>query len=210
MDILVDLPGIAENLSQESSDRDDCRLECTSRIFSHLATLRQWRREWNTAHSHDVKLVTVDSDDDILSTRLEFGSANRAMEILYYNEALLFLNKLGAKAARETTSCFALRMAESAGNQNLSFVPPHSVEPRLQPAFESLMSLNCATRLLASSDEKRIVVTPAPIAAVYITLMETPELAGRWEQIMARYFVFEDAEVVFAGYMAGLGDSQWC
>ncbi|KAK1833061.1 hypothetical protein QBC39DRAFT_280101 [Podospora conica] len=207
MDILVDLPGIAEDLASPPAVGDDRQAACRVKIVSHLTGLRQWRREWNIAHTRSIRTVTVEGEDDILPTRLVFSSTAQAAEIMLYNEALLFLTKLGAMAHMESTSSFALRMTDGPGKENLSFVPSDVVEPRLQPALETLMAMGSATKLFASSDEKRTVMTPAPLAAVYITLMEEPALAGKWDQIMAKYFVFEDAEVVFAGYMAGIGDS---
>lgn len=194
MDILVDLPGIAEGLGFESSDQD--QPACRAKIMSHLKSLRQWRREWNTANSHKIRTVNVEGARDPLATQLEFSSSAQAVEILLYNEALLFLTKLGAIAHGEQTSSFALRMAGESRGEKLSFVPANSVEPRIQPAVESLMALKSATRLLNISDERRTVVTPGPLAAVYMTLMEDPEMAGDWGRVMARFPMFEDVEIV--------------
>lgn len=197
MDILVDLPSIAEGLGFESSGQDDDHPPaCRPKIMSHLTLLRQWRRDWNAANSHKIRTVNVEGDHSLLATQLEFSSSAQAVEILLYNEALLFLTKLGAIAHGEQTSSFALRMADESRGEKLSFVPVNTVEPRIQPAVESLMALNSATRLLNISDERRTVVTPGPLAAVYMTLMEDPELAGKWGQVMARYPMFEEVEIV--------------
>jgi hypothetical protein len=197
MDILVDLPGIAERIELTFSRQgDDCRPACRAKIMSHLTTLRQWRREWNAVHSHTIKTVHVEGGHDMLPRQLEFSSSAQAVEILLYNEALLFLTKLGAIAHEERTSSFALRMADKSRGEKLSFVHPDSVEPRIQPALESLMALSSATKLLNISDEKRPVVTPGSLAAVYMTLMEDPERAGKWEQVMAGYPMFDDVDIV--------------
>lgn len=197
MDILVDLPGIAEGLGFESSGQDDDHPPaCQAKIMSHLTSLRQWRREWNAANSHKIRTVEVEGAHDLLATQLEFSSSAQAVEILLYNEALLFLTKLGAITHGEPTSSFALRMADESKGEKLSFVPPNTVEPRIQPAVESLMALNSAMRLLNVSDERRTVVTPGPLSAVYMTLMEDPEQAGGWGQVMARFPMFEEVEIV--------------
>jgi len=197
MDILVDLPGIAEGIELIFSRQgDDRRPACRAKIMSHLTTLRQWRREWNAAYSHTIRIVHAEGGNDTLPRQLEFSSSTQAVEILLYNEALLFLTKLGAIAHGEPTSSFALRMADESKREKLSFVPSDSVEPRIEPALESLMALSSATKLLNISDEKRPVVTPGPLSAVYMTLMEDSELAGKWEQVMARYPIFDDIDIV--------------
>lgn len=211
MDIYVDLPGLAEDAA--FPEKQEAVME---KIKALLASLQTWRKDWDATYSNTVHLVRTPNPPDgrsinnlvlknVLSSRLEFASPKQALEILYYNAAHLYLTNL-AEALRQ--SFIHLRSKRTPRNieprfHNGTLLPPNSVNSRLRPALEGLMTLSSITGLLASTEEPGTVIPPSPMAIIYREMQKIPEFEGSWEQILGRYPVFGDPEVVFGGFEMG-------
>lgn len=105
MDIFVDLPGLAENVASPGNWES-----VSAKVKVLRAALRMWRWDWHIWYSSTVRSVHVpvppsggvNGPDEIRRTALEqmpsvqlkFDSLTQAVEILYYNVALLYLMQL--------------------------------------------------------------------------------------------------------------------
>ena len=216
MDIIVDLPGIAEAVAVPNN-----RAACLNKISALSAALRRWRWEWHYGNTASVRRVHDGLDDkdgrkpliaQMLQVRLEFDSQRLALDILYYNAALLYLMQLETAARGQVPQpemlspqdeCYIRRQAAISNPLLL----PGQVRFRCQAAAEAVTTLSCVTRLMATTPGRETVVTPYAIGIVYWVLRDQLQLGGCLESVLSEYSVFHDAQRVFAGYFVSVGDS---
>jgi hypothetical protein len=206
MDIMVHLPGLAEAVAVPQN-----RPACLEKIKTLSTAVQDWRWAWHAANSTSVRQVRHETTTipphsqshtprNILLTQmsqstLEFDTPRQALDILYYNAALLYLMQLQSTALQPPTSISPhpqsqpqlpqpelLTPSDEAfiRRQTLSSLSAHGhplllpgqVRFRCQAAAEAFMTLECVTRLLARTDGTgaETVVTPAAIGIVYWSL----------------------------------------
>lgn len=180
-DILVDLPGIAESIT------DRLRLKTEAETIE-LSSIRlrfiRWRNEWQILNSHAaIEVNEVYSRkagnplfiESFLSTGLTFQTAQQAMELLHYNAAMLYISHLqyvldGESPDHETrTSVMEYQTSYvhnfSKRNRNMCLLRPSDIESEWQHGIEGLRILaNIRGQLLAGQG---IYLVAAPIAILY-------------------------------------------
>ncbi|KAK4118201.1 hypothetical protein N657DRAFT_606561 [Parathielavia appendiculata] len=232
MDIMVHLPGIAETLAVPQN-----RASCLDKIKTLSVALQDWRWAWHAANSASVRQVrhaaSLDDADShlrpdtpilvrhMLQTSLEFDTPRQALDILYYNVALIYLMQLEAAARGQTypysevlspaEQRYIRRQVAAASHQSSDgggspLLLPGQARFRCQAAAEAFMTLSCATRLLATTSSMVTVVTPMPIGIMYWVLRDQMQL--REEEVallVSRFPVLQDAESVFPGCFVSVG-----
>ncbi|KAK5652207.1 hypothetical protein OQA88_10704 [Cercophora sp. LCS_1] len=217
MDIFIELPGIAE-----AAAKIENRERCLERVITLSAALGDWRRDWHAAHSDAVRRVSPMANG--IGSCLEFDSPRLALDILYYNAALLYLMQLGAVARGQpalqemsavTKESFAPLHKKSV-SQKGPLLLPDEVQFRCQPAVEALMTIPYITNALSVTSGREMVVTPAPLGVVYSVLRSERQLLADMDLSMPTSAIFQDAEKVLDGYSAfsaysvGIkGESSW-
>lgn len=216
MDIIVDLPGIAEAVNIPSN-----RAACLNRVDALSVALRHWRWEWHSANSASVRRVQhgVNAEDErkpfitqMLQASLEFDSQRLALDILYYNAALLYLMQL------KTAACGQVPQPEMLSPKDEDYIRrqaaisnplllPGQVRFRCQAAAEAVTTLSCITRLMAITPGRETVVTPYAIGIIYWVLRDQLQLGDYLEVVLSKYSVFHDAQRVFAGYFVSVGNT---
>jgi hypothetical protein len=212
MDIFVHLPGIAEDIVLPEN-----RAACLEKIAALSAALQTWRWDWHAHHSACARRVSFHAAQEdrtgipaflrgMLATTLEFDSPTRALEILYYNAALLYLMRLESIALNNRSRPASLSKDDQlyirrCGMASMGLLLPDKVKYRCQPAIEVLMALPCITKLLATTTGlQETVVTPSSLGIVYWSLREQPELDRCLDHVLDRYPIFNDPKRVFEGY----------
>ncbi|KAK4034379.1 hypothetical protein C8A01DRAFT_18811 [Parachaetomium inaequale] len=231
MDIIVDLPGVAESVVAPHK-----RAACLDKINTLTVALQEWRWDWHAVHAASVRQVRhhaggslVEEMPDtrappptivnqMLLASLEFDSPRLALDILYYNATLLYLMQLEAVArgqpsppepeilSREDERYIRRQAARnnSDGGGN-PLLLPGQVKFHCQAAAEAFMTLSCVTRLLATTPEKATVVPPAAIGVVYCVLRDQLRLGDGWlALLLSKHALFHDAQRVFWGYFVGV------
>lgn len=221
IDILVELPGIAEGVIDAHK-----RAACVDKVQGLSVALQAWRWDWHRVHAGSVRMVRHAGEPSernkpvkipflvgmMLQANLEFNTARLALDILYYNAALLYLMQLKAIArgqppqepehlsSQDERYVHLLGAAVMAPDAN-PLLLPGKAKFRCQAAAEAFMTLSCATRLLGATPTSETVVTPMAVGIVYWVLREQMLLD---EDCLASLFCkhpfFDDPERVFEGF----------
>ncbi len=224
MDIFLDLPGIAEAVVLPAN-----RPTCLDKIHTLSMILQQWRWDWHAINSTSVRLVQHASHDDsslhtrpsivsetLLTTNLAFDTPRLALDILFYNAALLYLMQLQAIARGNIPQPEVLspederyirRQAALSVSSGHPLLLPSQVKFRCQAAMEAYMTLPCVAQLLATTPRMVTVVTPASIGIVYWVLREHFKF-DRDDPLaleLAKQPLFQNPETVYAGYFVAVG-----
>ncbi|KAH6854712.1 hypothetical protein B0I37DRAFT_362857 [Chaetomium sp. MPI-CAGE-AT-0009] len=220
VDILVDLPSIAEDVVNPHK-----RAACLDRIHVLSVALQVWRWDWHRAHSGSVRIIQHDKSPAEKNTRkmpfvvslmlqasLEFDSPRMAIDILYYNAALLYLMQLEAfsrgqpaqqpeRLSPEDERYIRRQATEGmARDGNPLLLPGHAIF-RCQAAAEAYMTLSCITRLLGTTPTTETMVTPTAIGIVYWVLREQLQLdEDCLSLLLSKHPFFHGAETVFEGF----------
>jgi hypothetical protein len=220
MDIFVDLPGLAEVVVVPAN-----RAVCLEKIDALSVALNDWRWNWQCVNSGSVRHVRNGGIEggDIASTpimelmlqaSLEFDSPRLALDILFYNAALVYLMQIRSVAngqnpreeslSPEDERYIRRQIALSSHNPLLL---PGTVKFRCQAAVEAFMTLSCIRRLMATTPTAVTVVTPATIGIVYWTLRDQLQLDFDLSRLVSQFPVFQGPERVFAGYFVSVDGS---
>jgi hypothetical protein len=222
MDIIVDLPGIAEAVVVPHK-----RAASLDKINTLSVALQDWRWDWHAVHSASVRHVGSIEEAkytrttpiivrQMLLVSLEFDSPRLALDILYYNAALLYLMQIKAVArgqvlpqpeslSREDER-YVRRQAEASMSSNGNpLLLPGKAKFRCQAAAEAFMTLSYITRLLAITPGKETVVTPAAIGIVYWVLRDQLQLGDDLLALLLSHAFFHDPQTVFAGFFVSGG-----
>ncbi|EAQ89425.1 hypothetical protein CHGG_06044 [Chaetomium globosum CBS 148.51] len=230
MDIIVDLPGLAEAVADPHK-----RAASLDKIQVLSVALQVWRWDWHSVHSGSVRMVRhADNPSEpgnpemipfmvnpqkvpflvslIRQAHLEFESPRLALDILYYNAALLYLMQLEAVAhgqppqQREHLSLEDERYVRLQGAALMvrganPLLLPGKAKFRCQAAAEAFMTLSCTTRLLGTTPTGETVVTPMVIGIIYWVLREQLQLGeDGLASLLSKHAFFHDAERVFEGF----------
>ncbi|KAH6628109.1 hypothetical protein F5144DRAFT_515171 [Chaetomium tenue] len=230
MDILVDLPGLAEAVADPRK-----RAASLDKIQVLSVALQVWRWDWHNVHSGSVRMVRhTDNPSEsgnpdkipfmvnpqkvpflvslIRQAHLEFDSPRLALDILYYNAVLLYLMQLEAIARgqppqqREHLSLEDERYVRLQGAAIMAhdanpLLLPGKAKFRCQVAAEAFMTLSCTTRLLGTTTTGETVVTPMVIGIIYWVLREQLQLGeDGLASLLSKHAFFHDAERVFEGF----------
>ena len=219
MDIFLDLPGIAEAVVVPGN-----RAACLDEIQTLSMALQQWRGDWHAINSTSVRLVRHASHDasrlharssivseTLLAATLAFDTPRLALDILFYNAALLYLTQLQTIARGNIPQPedlspdderYIRRQAALSVCSGHPLLLPSQVKFRCQPAMEAYMTLPCVTRLLATTPRMVTVVTPASLGIVYWVLQEQLKLDrdDPLALLLSEQPLFQDPEKVYAGY----------
>jgi hypothetical protein len=232
MDIFVELPGIAEGVLDPHT-----RAACLDKIQVLSVALQVWRWDWHRVHSGSVRVVRHTGDPSepnkpdkipfmvnpqkvpflvslMLQANLEFDAPRLALDILYYNAALLYLMQLEAVArgqppqqperlSLEDERYVRLQGAAVMGRgaNPTPLLLPGKARFRCQAAAEAFMTLSFTTRLMGTTPTSEAVVTPMVIGIVYWVLREQMQLGEDClAALFAKYAFFHDGERVFEGF----------
>ncbi|KAK4101132.1 hypothetical protein N658DRAFT_496834 [Parathielavia hyrcaniae] len=234
-DIMIHMPGIAEALAVPQN-----RPSSLDKIKTLSAALHEWRWDWHAANSACVRRVrdaTASLNDahlapetpalvrHMLRTTLEFDTPRQALDILYYNAAIIYLAQLDAAARGQRYPYPELLTSAdqryirryvaaddgggSGGNNSNPLLLPGQARFRCQAAAEAFTTLSCVTRLLATTPGMETVVTPSAIGIVYWVLRDQMQLLEEHLQLLlSRYAIFRDPERDFGGYFVKVGDGE--
>lgn len=209
------------------------RAACLDRVNALFAALHEWRWDWHAVHSASVRSVrhasSLETKDTkaipdivrlMLLVNLEFDSPRLALDILYYNAAILYLMQIEAAARGEIPpqpeilapddERYVRRHAAAAmsGNGN-PLLLPGAVRFRCQAAAEAFMTLSCIIRLLATTPKSETVMTPSAIGIVYWVLRDQMQLADDClAALLSKHAIFNDAPGVFTGCFVDVGRSR--
>lgn len=160
-------------------------------ISHYISELHKWRITWHHAHPTAVwetfEFFTDDptsvlSLDETLSKPLEFSSVSLALEMLYYDAALVQLLRLKwsllfpsvqPNPVRPEDMAYICRMAHGANGNGLLL--PNQVRFESQLAIEALRITQYITKQLQSSTIDRYI-PPSPFAIIYWALVDEPEV----------------------------------
>lgn len=183
---MIKIPGLLEDIVEHG---DHTRFQ--HGISEFILELHKWRTEWHYAHPTAVwetfehytdVTASALSLDEILSKPLEFSSVPLALELLYYNSALIQLMRLKRclkypfirpTPVRHEDMAYICQMAHGANGNGLLL--PHQVRFQCQLAIEALRITQYITRELKSSAIDQYI-PPSPFAIVYWALMDEPEI----------------------------------
>ncbi|KAK5656636.1 hypothetical protein OQA88_4616 [Cercophora sp. LCS_1] len=186
MDLFLDLPGIAQDLA-----RDDANLDgCLARLAAVSSALRAWRRDWDGAHNGSVRRVWLAAG---VPPGLEFDSPPLALDILYYNAAVVYLMQMEAAAAQMMST------APPRGSHQQQQQQEKQRQQSSEAAAEALVALACIVRSLPTIRGRKTVVTPAPIGILYSMLQNQNQMHALVQLIEGE---FEDAKSIFGFYYA--------
>ena len=228
MDIFLDLPGIAEAVVVPAN-----RPACLDKIHTLSMTLQQWRWDWHAVNSASVRLVRNEShgkattpharpsivSETLLVATLAFDTPRLALDILFYNAALLYLRQLETVARGNAPQPEVLspdderyirRQATLSVSSGHPLLLPSQVRFRCQAAMEAYMTLPCVAKLLATTPRMVTVVTPASIGIVYWVLREHLKF-GQDDPLtseVSKQALFQDPETVYAGYFVAVGGGR--
>ncbi|KAK3298761.1 uncharacterized protein B0H64DRAFT_386095 [Chaetomium fimeti] len=219
LDIIVDLPGIAEAVVGHHD-----RAACLDRINTAATALQVWRWDWHRAHSRSAHLVRhPGSPADktrtmpfvvslMLQANLEFDSPRLALDVLYYNAALLYLMQLDACArgqpsqqperlSPEDERYVRRQAAAAAAHDGNPLLLPGQARFRCQAAAEAYMTLSCITRMLGTTPTRQTMITPTAIGILYWVLRDQLQLGEDWlALLLSKHAFFHDAQRVFDGF----------
>lgn len=211
------------------------RVACLNKIQVLSVALQGWRWDWHNVHSGSVRLVRHSRNLSepgepgkvpfmvnpqkvpflvslMLQADLEFDSPRLALDILYYNAALLYLMKLEAVARGQPPQqpehlslhderYVRLQGAALMARDTNPLLLPGKAKFRCQAVTEAFMTLSCATRLLGTTATRETVVTPMTIGIVYWVLREQLQLGeDGLALLLSKHAFFHDAERVFQGF----------
>ncbi|KAJ4290033.1 hypothetical protein N0V88_006835 [Collariella sp. IMI 366227] len=202
MDFFVESAGIAEDVVVPEN-----REACRGRITTLSKELERWRWDWHATNWASVRKAPQESSEK--GVDLEFDSPRLALDILYYNAALLYLMQLETAAGGQMLPSsdevyFGRRHMQALESRGNPLLLPDEVKFRCQPAIEALMTILCLNKLLAATPKNETVVPPAPIGIVYWVLRDHQHLGGRVASLLSTHPIFDDGERIFVGYFVSV------
>lgn len=168
------------------------RLDFQNKISELILNLSNWRIQWNYEHPNAVWEACRHSTDDvntiftleeILSKSLEFSSVSLALEILYYDTALIQLMQLEKtisypsiqkRMVRREDLPYICQMAYGANGNGLLL--PNQVGFQIQPAIEAFRITQFIMKKLENSYRNTQYIPPSPFGIIYWALMDDPEI----------------------------------
>lgn len=206
------------------------RAACLESVNTLFAALHEWRWDWHAVHSTSVRSVrhtssletkgtktTPDIVSLMLLVSLEFDSPRLALDILYYNAAILYLMQIEAVARGEVPpqpeilapdgERYVRRYVAAAMSGNgQPLLQPGAARFRCQAAAEAFMTISCATQLLATTPETETVVTPSAVGILYWVLRDQLQLEHDClASLLSKHAIFDDAPGVFTGFFVKVG-----
>ena len=215
MDLFLDLPSIAQDLAAACGFRENMD-DCLTRLATISAALRAWRRDWDRAHEGLVRKVWRAAG---VPPGLEFDSPRLALDILYYDAAMVYLMQIEAAAQMMSLALSRGVVAVSQHMQPDRLLPTRDDEtaqptrrvfsrenPQYQeqgqsnkPAAEALVAIACILQSLPTIRGHETVVTPAPIGIIYSMLQNDTQMHALVQLVEGE---FEDAQDIFGVYQA--------
>ncbi|KAL7924336.1 hypothetical protein ACQKWADRAFT_319442 [Trichoderma austrokoningii] len=186
LNILIGIPGLLEDM-----DRQPEYTPFQHVINDYISELHKWRFAWQHAHPTAVwesfecfadEPVSVLSLDEALSKPLEFSSVSLALEMLYYNAALIQLRRLKwsllfpsaqPDPVKPEDMVYICQMAHGANGNGLLL--PNQVRFECQLGIEALRITQYITKELQSSAMDQYI-PPSPFGIIYWSLMDEPEV----------------------------------
>lgn len=186
LNILIRIPGLLQDITEHD---DDVRFK--HEISEYISELHKWRTEWYHAHPTAVwetfdhstdETTSALSLDETLSKPLEFSSVSLALEIIYYNSALIQLMRLKwsiispfirPTPVRREDMAYICQMAHGANENGLLL--PHQIRFQCQLAIEALRITQYITRELKRSVIDQYI-PPSPFGIIYWALVDEPEI----------------------------------
>ncbi|KAL6904240.1 hypothetical protein GGI43DRAFT_381924 [Trichoderma evansii] len=186
-------------------------------ISDYISELHKWRIAWHHAHPTAVWETLEDmfftdepssalSLDETLSKPLEFSSVSLALELLYYNAALIQLVRLKwsilfpsaqPDPVRPEDMGYICRMAYGANGNGLLL--PNQVRFQCQLAIEALRITQYITKALEGSAIDQYI-PPSPFAIIYWALVDEPEVRSCVASKMFKCPPFSDSKEVFEDF----------
>ncbi|KAK1749786.1 hypothetical protein QBC47DRAFT_395305 [Echria macrotheca] len=191
MDIFVDMPGIAEDLARTGD-----AASCLGKVIELSAALRAWRRDWDAAHPGAVRVLP---GNDSEGPCLECDPPRLALDLLYYDAAMLYAMKLEDAGRAQTPSG---HLGTSQGDQaEVVLATPvfEDIGPQCSAALEASMIVAWFVKSLPTSAGRETVVTPAPIGVIY-SVLQGMGVSGGVNPLAPLHAMFEDAERLFGGF----------
>lgn len=186
-------------------------------ISDYISELHNWRIAWHHAHPTAVwetldyisftdEPSSVLSLDETLSKPLEFSSVSLALELLYYNAALIQLMRLKwsilfpstqSDRVRPEDMGYICRMAYGANGNGLLL--PNQVRFQCQLAIEALRITQYITKAIDGSAIDQYI-PPSPFAIIYWALVDEPEVRSCVASKLFKCPPFSDNTEVFKDF----------
>ncbi|KAK4445898.1 hypothetical protein QBC34DRAFT_153894 [Podospora aff. communis PSN243] len=206
MDVFINLPGLSEDMAVPER-----LINAKERVHASMDALQTWRQDWDASYSPHTKPPPKNDKQDSIHplfrdatpTRLRFDSPTRALEILLYNSALLYLMQLLEVATRRIAALSPPPLDPTTPKPD-AFLLTNPRSSRIQPALEGLHALSAMPELCSATEEKVTIVTPAPMAILYWAVQGMPELTGSWDVFLSRCRGFDEAQTEFEGFKIGV------
>lgn len=212
LNILIRILGLLEDIAEHG---DYARFK--PEISEYISELYKWRTEWYHAHPTAVwetfdhstdETTSALSLDETLSKPLEFSSVSLALEIIYYNSALIQLMRLKwsivspfirPTPVRRENMAYICRMAHGANGNGLLL--PHQIRFQCQLAIEALRITQYITRELQRSVIDQYI-PPSPFGIIYWALVDEPEIQSYVASKLFECPPFTERKVAFEEFKA--------
>ncbi|KOS22578.1 hypothetical protein ESCO_001704 [Escovopsis weberi] len=206
-DILLDIPGLVEDIDVFGVDVYS-RLEIDLLIYK----LHEWRLDWQSKNKDAIldvagqfvdKFGQAPTLNDIMSQPMEFATLSQALEIFYYDAALVYLWML-----RDLGSG-SLNQIGNASSKDIAYICRVAREPllpgqirfRCQPAVEAFRITRFIRKQLIEGCWKGQFIPPAPFGMIYWALKDgSEEMQSHFAPILSESSVFNNGDGVFGGW----------
>ncbi|KAJ6440149.1 hypothetical protein O9K51_08040 [Purpureocillium lavendulum] len=222
MDIVVDLPGLAEIAT---APENRTAAEDQARTLS--VRLAQWRWEWDRDNAHTMhEAPVVIATGPVIHHDIEravaipygFNSVSQALEILTYNSALLYLMQIQDTLRHSSGSSGDSSGSEHAISRSTYRRPwrtlrrhllrPDEVATMWDVAVEALKTISYISGQLPVTSQAITFVPISPFGILYWVLRRQSELSNCFDAVLEHLPVFQNARHIFAGYTVSLPDRQ--
>ncbi|KAK4442367.1 hypothetical protein QBC34DRAFT_363910 [Podospora aff. communis PSN243] len=196
-DLFLDLTGIVQDLATVRTSGGNVD-DFLARLATVSASLRTWRRDWDRAHEGSVRRVWRAAG---VPPGLEFDSPRLALDVLYYDAALIYLMQIEA-AVQHTQPTRGVSSGKSWPTRVVSSGKSWQDQEQGQSnktVAEALVAMACIVRSLPRTRGRETVVTPAPIGIIYSTLRNQSQMHALVQLVEGE---FEDAQEIFSVYQA--------
>ncbi|KAF3764170.1 hypothetical protein M406DRAFT_291222 [Cryphonectria parasitica EP155] len=201
IDILADMPGIVNDMAaSERPISPATKASFRSQVGKLRTAIQAWRHDWDRANpgagseapSH-LKMDNIDSAlfREQLSTTIEFGTTQQALEMLTYNAGLIYLMQLedilsiGKPHSSPITTEIAKEIRRDSLNRHPSqpLLLPEEVRHTCQPALEAFRLIPSLYKNLVTTRD-RVMVILAPLGIVYCSTKGQPGLSKCMEAVL--------------------------
>lgn len=211
MDILVDIPGMLES-SYDVQNQGIISLE----VELQIQKLHRWRLKWqlenaNAARDSGASIVQdplqIPNLCEFLQRPIVFDSLSNALEILYYNVALVILLELKnttqdppRQHAPITRMSLANICQSSDKSDNEPLLFPGEIKFECQPAIEAMRIIWFIMNQRFIDFSNGQYIPPAPFGIIYWALLREPELQHQAGASIFMLPPFNDGANVFQGF----------